>query len=156
MRNLFSVGLALAVAGCATVTRGTTDQITVTSEPSGAHVTTSLSQSCSSPCTFNVSRKDEFIVKIEADGYKAQEIPVKTQLAGSGAAGFAGNLVLGGVIGMGVDVATGSTLEHVPNPVHATLEPVDIPAPKVAKPGKGLPHKLRPAPKPVAEAAPAT
>ena len=83
-----------------------------------------MAQSCVTPCTFEVSRKAEFIVKLEADGYKTQEIPVKTQLAGGGAAGFAGNILLGGVVGMAVDAGTGSTLEHVPNPVHAALEPL--------------------------------
>lgn len=125
MRIWAAFGLAFVLAGCATVTRGTTDQMTVTSDPSGARVTTSLAQSCETPCTFTVGRKDEFVVTITADGYKTQEIPVKTQLAGAGAAGFAGNVLLGGVIGMGVDAATGSTLEHVPNPVHAQLEPIE-------------------------------
>jgi hypothetical protein len=151
MRFFMLVSLALTTAGCATVTRGTTDQITVTSTPSGARVTTSLAQSCVSPCTFSVSRKDEFIVTIAAEGFKPQDIPVKTQLAGNGAAGFAGNILLGGVIGMGVDVATGSTLEHVPNPVHADLEPVAAPA----APGKRH-RETKPALKPVAEAAPLT
>lgn len=49
---------------------------------------------------------------------------MKTSLAGSGAAGFAGNVLLGGVVGMGVDAATGATLEHTPNPVNATLRPL--------------------------------
>ena len=55
-------------------------------------------------------------------GYKDQEIAVKTELAGNGAAGFAGNVLIGGVIGMGTDVATGATQDHKPNPVHATME----------------------------------
>jgi len=40
------------------------------------------------------------------------------------AAGFAGNIVLGGAVGMVVDASTGATLEHVPNPVTATLIPM--------------------------------
>ena len=32
-------------------------------------------------------------------------------------AGFAGNLLPGGIIGMGVDAAAGATPEHAPNPV---------------------------------------
>jgi hypothetical protein len=151
MRIFLLVLLALTTAGCATVTRGTTDQMTVTSTPTGAHVTTSLAQSCLSPCTFNVSRKDEFIVTVAADGYKSQEIPVKTQLAGNGAAGFAGNLLLGGVVGMGVDVATGSTLEHVPNPIHVDLEAIEAPAAAARRP-----RGAKPVPKPLAEAAPLT
>lgn len=157
MRVLFLLVLAMPAAGCATVTRGTTDQITVTTDPEGARVTTSLAQSCVSPCTFNVGRKDEFIVTVAADGYKSQEVPVKTQLAGAGAAGFAGNILLGGVIGMGVDAATGSTLEHVPNPVHVALEPEEAPAKVAGKPRKPKPApKLEPAPKPDDKPAPAT
>ena len=145
---MLALALGFLLAGCATVTRGTTDQITVTTDPEGARVTTSLAQSCVSPCTFNVGRKDEFIVTVAEDGYKSQEVPVKTQLAGAGAAGFAGNILLGGVIGMGVDAATGSTLEHVPNPVHVALEPEESPD-KVAKDKVAKkPHKPKPAPAP--------
>ena len=55
--------------------------------------------------------------------YRATSGSLRAQLAGSGAAGFAGNVVAGGVIGMGVDVATGAALEHTPNPVFVALEP---------------------------------
>jgi PEGA domain len=142
MRIYMTMAFALTMAGCATVTRGTSDQITVTSEPSNAQVTTSLSQACTTPCTFTVGRKDEFTVKIAAPGYKAQEIPVTTRVAVAGAAGFVGNALIGGVVGMTADAVTGATLEHVPNPVNAVLEPVEH---------SGRPaHRSRPAPKPVA------
>ena len=48
-------------------------------------------------------------------------MPVGTRVAGAGAAGFAGNVLVGGVVGMAVDAATGATLEHYPNPVMLTL-----------------------------------
>jgi hypothetical protein len=41
----------------------------------------------------------------------------------SGAAGFAGNILAGGLIGMGVDAATGAAQDHKPNPVIVTLRP---------------------------------
>jgi hypothetical protein len=71
-----------------------------------------------------VSRKDEFSVLISKDGFKPVEVEVKNRIAGEGAAGFAGNVLVGGVIGMGVDAATGATLEHYPNPIDVTLEPI--------------------------------
>jgi hypothetical protein len=52
------------------------------------------------------------------------QVPVSTRIAGAGAAGFAGNILVGGLVGMGVDAATGSTLEHFPNPVLASLVPL--------------------------------
>jgi len=36
---------------------------------------------------------------------------------------MAGNLVAGGLVGLATDASTGATLDHVPNPVSATLRP---------------------------------
>ncbi|WP_210247459.1 hypothetical protein [Neoaquamicrobium microcysteis] len=48
-------------------------------------------------------------------------------MSGGGAAGLAGNILIGGVIGAGVDVATGATLDHHPNPANIYLVPLDDP-----------------------------
>jgi hypothetical protein len=115
---------ALPLAACATVTRGTTEQVTFTSEPP-AEMRTSTGLSCpTTPCTLEINRKAEFVATFSQAGYESQDIMVQTRVAGAGAAGFAGNVLIGGVIGMGVDAATGSTLEHYPNPVHASLVPL--------------------------------
>ena len=116
------------MAGCATVTRGTTNQVQVQSEPPRAQARTSLNHVCTTPCTLQVPRRTEFSVVFSKPGYQDQIIDVKTQIAGTGAAGFAGNVLVGGVVGMGVDAYTGATLEHVPNPVRAQLVPVARPA----------------------------
>ena len=128
-RLLISLVIAASVGGCATITRGTTSQVQIQSEPEGAQVRTSLGYSCITPCTITVNRKDEFAVTFFMPGYEPQTVPVKTQVAGSGAAGFAGNILLGGLIGMGADAATGAALEHVPNPVFAALVPIVAPRP---------------------------
>ena len=135
MRKIFAAGACVvALCGCATITRGTTDQIQIVSDPSGADVRTSLNQSCITPCTLQVSRSDQFGVVFSKPGYQDQTINVTTKIAGAGAAGFAGNLLLGGIVGMGVDAATGATLEHLPNPVSATLQPAGpAPSGRVAK-----------------------
>jgi PEGA domain len=120
----FILLMAFACSGCATITRGSTDQIQITSDPQGAFVRTSMGQQCSTPCTLSVGRKDEFSITYSMEGYEPATLDVKTAVAGSGAAGFAGNVLLGGVIGMGVDAATGASLEHVPNPAFMTLQPI--------------------------------
>jgi len=66
--------------------------------------------------------------------YDTQIIPLTKDISGSGGAGFAGNLLLGGVIGMGVDAATGAALDHKPNPVIVTLQPTKPPPPPVRQP----------------------
>jgi hypothetical protein len=65
---------------------------------------------------------------------------VATRVAGAGAAGFAGNVLVGGLVGMGVDAATGSTLEHYPNPVSVILERAGGAA-RPAKPKPSSPAK---------------
>jgi hypothetical protein len=115
---------SLSLGACATVTRGTTEQITFDSTPS-AEMRTSTGLTCpTTPCTLEVSRKSEFVATFSKPGYESQDVMVQTRVAGAGAAGFAGNVLIGGVVGMGVDAATGSTLEHYPNPVTATLAPL--------------------------------
>src|ERR1051325_10626525 len=114
----------IGLGGCASVTRGWNEQIQITSQPEGADVRTSLSQACTTPCTLTVSRKDEFSVSYAKPGYQPQTVQVGTRVAGAGVAGFAGNVLVGGIVGMGVDAASGATLEHYPNPVVAVLQPV--------------------------------
>jgi len=79
---------------------------------------------CTTPCTLQTNRKDEFTVTISKAGYHSAEVPVKSQVGGGGAVGFAGNVLLGGVVGMAADAATGATLDHFPNPVTVTLVPL--------------------------------
>jgi hypothetical protein len=47
---------------------------------------------------------------------------VTNKVGGAGGAGMAGNVILGGLIGAGVDVATGAMLDLVPNPLVIKLE----------------------------------
>ncbi|WP_243394530.1 hypothetical protein [Yoonia maritima] len=42
--------------------------------------------------------------------------------ANGGGAALAGNVLVGGVIGLGVDAATGASQELTPNPVQVPLE----------------------------------
>ena len=101
MRAMVLFALAFVASGCATITRGTTDQMQIHSNPPEAQARTSMGFSCVTPCTLQTSRKDEFSVLISKPGYHTVEVPVRTQVAGAGAAGFAGNIILGGVVGNG-------------------------------------------------------
>jgi hypothetical protein len=146
MRFVTIVVLAAACAGCATITRGTTSQVQIQSVPSGAEARTSMGHQCMTPCTLQFNRKDEFVVTISKPGYHSVEIPVTTHVAGSGVAGAAGNVVLGGGVGLAVDVFSGGTLEHVPNPVIGELVPL--------RPGE-KPRVIRQAPPAASQGAPA-
>lgn len=116
---------AASLAACATVTRGTNDHFHVESTPTAATVTTSHGFTCTTPCTMELPRKSEFNVKVALTGYKTFEMQVVNAMSGQGAAGLAGNVLIGGVIGIGVDALTGASLDLKPNPLIVTLAPND-------------------------------
>ena len=117
---------SVSLSGCASVARGVNEDVIIRYEPAGATVTTSLNHTCAaSPCSIEVARKKAFQVTASRQGYQSQIVQVNTKVSGNGAAGFAGNVVLGGVVGMGVDAATGAAMDHVPNPVIINLVPLE-------------------------------
>ncbi len=134
--------LALAVSalgsGCATLTRSSTEQVVIQSEPAGATVRLSTGVSGITPISFLVRRTDDLALAISLDGYEPMQIllPAKISTAG-GAGATAGNFVLGGPIGglvfAAIDVASGAALSHTPNPLNVVLKPVvSSPAPAAA------------------------
>ena len=120
-----AVALAASSLGaCATVTRGTNQAWTVQTDPSGAAVKTSNGYACDqTPCTFKMPRKSQFDVTISKAGYKTYQGHVTNKVSGGGGAGMAGNVLVGGFIGAGVDVASGAMLDITPNPLSVKLEP---------------------------------
>lgn len=121
--------LAAGVSGCGSIVRGTDEPVAFLSDPPGAQVVTTKGYACPlTPCSIKVDRSDEFDATISKPGYVPQIVQVRTKVSGNGGASFAGNILAGGVIGMGVDAATGAALDHTPNPVNVTLEPEGRPA----------------------------
>jgi hypothetical protein len=127
MRSIVTLSLALVgmglLSGCATITRGTTEVLVVETTPSGADVDISNGLRCRTPCALEVKRKSNLVLDITKDGYESMRVNVLSEVAGAGAAGMAGNVVLGGLIGAEVDAATGATKRLTPNPVRITLNP---------------------------------
>jgi hypothetical protein len=129
-RITLALTAALALASCATVTRGTRTAFVVETVPSGAYVRLSMGQECTStPCTFpQISREAEFTVTISKPGYRTVTANVSHATAGAGGMGMAGNVILGGLIGAAVDANSGATQNLVPNPLVVHLEPETAPA----------------------------
>jgi hypothetical protein len=112
-----------STAACATVTRGSNDTWTVNTEPAGAAVKTSNQYACdATPCTFKMPRKSEFEVTITKAGYKTWTGHVTHHVSGAGGTAMAGNVILGGIIGAGVDAYSGAMNDLVPNPLSVKLE----------------------------------
>lgn len=121
--KILTAGGRLLLANCATVTRGTTEVLPVRADPGGARVETSNGHGrASTPCALGMPRRSEFVATISEPGCGTAGVNVTRRTAGGGAAGGAGNVLVGGIVGLGVDAATGASQELVPDPVDVTLE----------------------------------
>mgnify|MGYP001039784060 CR=1 FL=1 len=110
--GLAALGAAAAfgLAGCGTITQGTTQEIAVSSAPSGAHCTMTrngilIAKVKKTPESVKVNkRKYAILLNCEHDGYQ----PASLTLESGYGAGTFGNILLGGVVGWGIDSATGA------------------------------------------------
>jgi hypothetical protein len=149
MRQWIGLACALALAGCASVARGTSEDIAIETIPPGAEARILLYPFCDSacmrqnypdqaaslqpdkpprtgppcitPCTVTVARADVLSIDFTKAGYEPRNVRIVPTPAAAGAAGMAGNIILGGATGMIVDATSGATLDHCPNPVVVTL-----------------------------------
>ncbi|MBB4641637.1 translation initiation factor 2 [Rhizorhapis suberifaciens] len=158
MKNYVRFGgavLALASLGaCATITRGSKQKYEILSEPSEANVTLSLGQKCVTPCKLKLKRKEAFVATFEKEGFETQQVNVKSKFSGGGAAAGAGNILLGGFIGAGVDASSGALNNLDPNPLKVSLKAVALAEP--AAEAAPQPTETTPATEPApGEAAPA-
>jgi hypothetical protein len=148
MRILGAVALVATLGGCASVTRGTTENLSISSTPSGAEATITgldVPTACITPCVVVAKRNADITVNLAKPGYEPETVQLTKEIPGTGAAGFAGNLLLGGLVGMGVDAATGAAQDHKPNPVIVTMRPrTPESSPRVARP-RAKPVKPPPA-----------
>lgn len=111
--------------GCATITRGTTEAYNVTSVPSGALVSFSTGETCTTPCVLEKKRKEPFVVNIAKEGYEPIDIQVTTETCSDAASTTLANLaMIGSVIWCSLDALLGATQDLFPNPSVATLVPL--------------------------------
>lgn len=121
----------MMTAGCATVIRGTDETAEFESTPPGAMVTAERITenddspvSCTTPCKLELSRKRDYNITFELDGYKPAKAKLSSLVTGGGGAGFLGNALFGGPIGAVVDAGTGAAQDLLPNPMIANLAPL--------------------------------
>jgi len=124
MKSVFFCLLIGFLTSCATVSRGTHDTVTVTSEPSRANVVLSSGEQGVTPTSFVKSRRDNFTVTVTKPGYVAQTVSVESKAASSAETSRTRNVLLGGPLGVTVDAASGAYYSLYPNPVSVRLLPV--------------------------------
>jgi len=111
------VSASTLLSGCATIVKGTTQVIPVSSDPTGARVTIDSAPAGTTPTTVTLSRKQNHMVVIEKEGYAPESIAVTKSMGGA----VAGNIIAGGFIGWGVDAMTGAQYNLAPNTISVRL-----------------------------------
>jgi hypothetical protein len=116
-----SLGLVITSAGCATIVRGTSHGIGISSQPPGAKVTINNQEYGRTPVSAKLRRKDNHHVVIQLEGYEPYEIVLTRQTS----AWLAGNLVfgLGFPIGIAIDAIAGGMYSLNPDQIEAELRP---------------------------------
>ena len=105
------------IAGCATVINGSTQDVLLASTPSGAKVTIDGTEQGVTPLSTSLKRKDKHTVRLELEGYAPYELAFSRGVSGW----IAGNILLGGLIGVAVDAITGSMYVLKPDQVQTTM-----------------------------------
>ena len=111
------LGACFLMSGCATITTGTHQEVSVNSTPQGANVVVNSGHKDVTPCSFKLQRNREHIIKISKDGYRTAQVILRKTFCGS----TAGNILVGGIIGMGVDAMSGAMYKLVPKNVEVDL-----------------------------------
>lgn len=120
LSHLFPLALALAttgLSGCATIVKGTTQAIPISSDPAGARVAVDGKPAGTTPTTVTMNRKHSHMVTLEHDAYEVENIPVTNSMG----AAVAGNIIAGGLIGWGVDAMSGAQYNLHPATVTVKL-----------------------------------
>lgn len=117
MRNVLAVSAILALTACATMMHGSSQDIGISSNPTGATVSVDNQSPGQTPYIAHLSRKDNHVVKLNLAGYAPAELTLTRKTSGW----VWGNIVFGGLIGLAVDAMTGGLYNLTPEQLSATL-----------------------------------
>lgn len=108
---LLSMSIALSTTSCASIITGTKDKITFNTTPEGAKVFHKGVEKCTTPCTTEISRSlGKQTVTFAKEGFITNEVKLTKNFNAVSLV----NILIGGVIGIGIDAATGSLTKYSP------------------------------------------
>lgn len=128
-RLMAVVAMGFAASACATVVGGTTQDVLVESQPSGAEckidrLGANIGVVKPTPGRVNIARsKDNVIVSCTQEGYEQSNEVLVSSFTGA----TVGNLLLGGLVGVVVDAASGANNKY-PDRVLIVLTPASFPS----------------------------
>jgi hypothetical protein len=125
MQSCYRFGTIVSVAcvvlllnGCASIVKGTSQTIPVSSDPSGAEVKIDGNLVGQTPVSVKAKRKTDHLVTIEKTGYQVESVAVTRNIGGA----VFGNIIAGGLIGWGVDAIDGAQWNLTPETISVALK----------------------------------
>jgi len=122
MRKLLSIvstlAIILVIQSCATIMHGSKQDVGISSNPSEAKITVDSQKYGTTPVNIKLKRNSSHTVRLELAGYE----PYETTLTKSVSGWVWGNIVFGGLIGLGVDAATGGLYKLSPQQINGEFK----------------------------------
>src|SRR5262245_20693108 len=108
--------VGVAGTGCASVINGTSQEVAFRSVPPGATVKVS-GQTGTTPATLSLSRDRDHMATLTKEGHPERQVNIRQKLSGA----FYGNIALGGIIGMSVDMGNGAAYNLTPSNIEVDM-----------------------------------
>ncbi len=116
------LGAYALLAGCATIVHlGGSEEINVSSEPTGAKVVIDGTELGVTPLATKVERKKDHAIVLTKDGFQETQTKVESHISWW----VAGNALVGGLVGILVDVLSGGGYTLEPDAVAVNLKPAE-------------------------------
>jgi len=117
----FVIASSLCYTGCATLFSGSSDEVSLSSDPKGANVYVNGDNRGKTPITLSLKKGKEYSIEFEKDGYEKKTWHLSYSLG----AGWLILDVLAGLVGIIVDASTGAWNEFNDDSYKARLEKIE-------------------------------
>jgi S1-C subfamily serine protease len=107
-RVVIALTLIVLASSCATIVTGSRDNVSVESEPPGAEFETSSGQKGTTPAVITIADTETLSVTVTKPGYAPGSASLAPRMSGW----VVGNVLIGGLIGLAIDLISGQWRTH--------------------------------------------
>lgn len=115
---VFLLVVSFIFTSCATIFRGSTDDVNFSSDPTGAKVYVNGNLLGTTPFQIELKSKNSYTIEFKKDGYETKTVVLNNSVGG----GWIVLDILGGVLPVIIDAATGNWYSLDQEHVNAVLE----------------------------------
>lgn len=134
----------LTIGGCATLLKGSNEQVMINSDPSGANVSINGQQTGTTPYVTTVPSSQDLQIEVSKPGYQTANVDDKTNFRW----GYEIWSFVEFIIPMGVDLADGAAWGHQQTMIAAHLEPANVTGAAAPTPAPSAPPVVGTSPAP--------